>query len=262
MLPSLFVSHGAPTLALQDAPARRFLQQLGASQPRPRAIVVASAHWETAEPRLGAAPHPETIHDFGRFDDALFAMRYPAPGDAALAARAAALLGEAGVAARLDPSRGLDHGVWVPLILMYPEADIPVIPLAIQPDAGPEHHMRLGQALASVRAERVLVLGSGSFTHDLSRIRFREPPAGTPADAPADVEEFAAWFDAALAEGRKDDLLAYRSRAPHAAENHPTEEHLLPLYVALGAAGGTARAERLHSSSTFGVLRMDAYAFH
>ncbi len=258
MLPSLFVSHGAPTLALHDAPARRFLLGLGASLPRPRAIIAVTAHWETARPALGGAAHPATIHDFGRFDDALFQLRYPAPGDPALAERAAGLLRAAGLAVAVDPAHGLDHGVWVPLLLMYPEADIPVVPMAVQPGADPAHHARLGQALAALRAEDVLVLGSGSFTHDLRRIRFRGPEP----DEPQDVRDFADWFDAALADGRTDDLLAYRSRAPHAAQNHPTEEHLLPLYVAMGAGGSAARTERLHSSSTFGVLRMDAYAFH
>ncbi len=261
MLPSLFVSHGAPTLALQDVPARHFLEGLGASLPRPRAIVAITAHWEASPVSVGAAPHPVTIHDFGRFDDRLFAMRYPAPGDPALAEHITDLLCAAGLESRVDPARGLDHGVWVPLVLMYPGADIPVVPLSVQPACGPAHHLQVGRALAPLRDEGVLVMGSGSFTHDLARFRGRAL-----GDAPPeDVEAFAAWFDAALVEGRMTDLLGYRTRAPHAVENHPTEEHLLPLFVALGAAGpgaaGTVNARHLHRSSTYGVLRMDAYAF-
>lgn len=256
-LPSVFVSHGAPNLILQDAPARAFLESLGTRLPRPRAIITVTAHWETPEPQAGAAAHPATIHDFGRFDDRLFQIQYPAPGDPALAARATSLLAEAGLASTTDAVRGLDHGVWVPLLLMYPGADIPVVPFSVQPSRGPEHHVQVGRALAPLREDGVLVIGSGSFTHDLSRFRGRT----LADDMPGDVTAFADWFDSALLQNRTADLLAYRARAPHAEQNHPTEEHLLPLYVALGAAGPDARAEHLHESATYGVLRMDAYAF-
>lgn len=256
-LPSVFVSHGAPTLVLQDAPARHFLEALGPALPRPRAILAVTAHWETDEPRAGGAAHPATIHDFGRFDDRLFDMRYPARGDPALALRAATLLHDAGLPGDVDPRHGLDHGVWVPLMLMYPAADIPVVPFAVQPHRGAAHHFAVGQALAPLRDEGVLIIGSGSYTHDLSRFRGRTLQSATPDDTAA----FANWFDGALMDGRIDDLLAYRSRAPHAEENHPTEEHLLPLFVALGAAGRDAKADHLHESATYGVLRMDAYAF-
>lgn len=258
MLPAIFVSHGAPTLVLEDAPARRFLADLGQALPRPRAVAAVTAHWETRQPSAGGAARPATIHDFGRFDDRLFQLRYPAPGDPDLADRVSDLLCDAGLPSAVDPGRGLDHGVWVPLMLMYPEANIPVVPVSVQPACGPAHHLQVGRALAALREEDVLVLASGSFTHDLSRVRGSDLGAA----APADVDQFAGWFDAALMEGRTCDLLTYRMRAPHAAENHPTEEHLLPLYVALGAAGPQARAERLHTSSSHGVLRMDAYAFH
>ncbi len=257
MLPSLFVSHGAPTLPLSASPARDFLAGLAATLPRPRAIVVASAHWETAEPAVGAAAHPETIHDFRGFPPALYRLTYPAPGDPGLAERVRGLLAEAGFAAHLDPARGLDHGAWVPLLLAYPAADVPVVQVSLQPRLGPQHHLHLGTALALLRAEDVLVLGSGSWTHDLGRFR------GQAEDAPAapDVTAFAEWMDAAVRAGRIDDLLEYRARAPYAAENHPTEEHLLPLFVALGAAGLNAPARRLHASAMFSMLRMDAYAF-
>ena len=257
VLPTLFVSHGAPDLVLRDTPARHFLAGLAARFPRPRAILAVSAHWETNLPMLATAAHPSTIHDFGRFDDRLFAMRYPAPGDPALAARAAALLADAGITAGADPARGFDHGVWVPLMLMFPGADIPVVPLSIQ-HTGPADHLAIGQALGALRNEGVLILASGSFTHDLGR--FRGQPIE--AAAPEDVNAFGDWFDTALIENRTEDLLAYRSRAPFSEENHPTEEHLLPLFVALGAAGPAApAAKHLHQSTTFGVLRMDAYAF-
>jgi 4,5-DOPA dioxygenase extradiol len=257
MLPSLFISHGSPMLALTPVPARDFLAGLGQRLGRPRAIVVASAHWETARPTVNAVARNETIHDFVGFPRALFDLRYAPPGDTALAERVADLLCAAGLAADVDRRRGLDHGAWVPLLLAYPEADIPVLQVSVQSQLGPAHHLQVGAALAPLRDEGVLVVGSGSFTHDLSR--FRGQAVDTP-QAP-DVAEFADWMDAALREGRRCDLLTYRTRAPHAVLEHPTEEHLLPLFVALGAGGDGARVERLHSSAEYGVLRMDAYAF-
>ncbi|WP_347279923.1 class III extradiol ring-cleavage dioxygenase [Plasticicumulans sp.] len=256
-LPTLFLSHGSPMLSLLEAPARDFLEALGPELPRPRAILVASAHWETAQPSVNAVERNETIHDFHGFPQALFELRYPAPGSPALAARVADLLHEAGLPCRSDARRGLDHGAWSVLRLMYPDADIPVVQVSLQRGPGPAHHLELGRALAPLRAEGVLVIGSGSFTHDLRRFR------GQPLDAPdaPDIAPFCDWMDAALREGRTADLLGYRQRAPHAVAQHPSEEHLLPLFVALGAAGPGARAERLHASNTYGMLRMDAYAF-
>ena len=256
-LPSLFLSHGAPTLPLTDTPARAFLQHLGATLERPKAILVISAHWETAAPMVSAVDRNDTIHDFGGFPRALYEMRYPAPGSPSVAARAADLLRAAGLDCGIDQRRGLDHGAWVPLMLMYPQADIPVLQLSVQPHLGPEHHLRLGRALAPLRQEGVLIIGSGSFTHDLSEFRGHGPND----PAPQWVNSFADWFHAALMEHRFDDLLGYRKQAPFATKNYPTEEHLLPLYAALGAAGENARPKRLHASATYSVLRMDVYAF-
>ncbi len=257
MRPALFISHGSPMMALEPSPARDFLAGLGATLGRPRAIVVASAHWETALPEVSAPVANDTIHDFYGFPPALFAMRYPAPGDPELAQRVAGLLRDAGLDAGVDPARGLDHGAWVPLVLMYPEHDIPVLQVSLQTPLGPQHHLRLGRALEALRGENVLVIGSGSFTHNLGRLRRVEPDAA----APADVVAFADWMHAALRDNRIDDLLAYRQKAPYAAMQHPSDEHLLPLFVALGAAGDKAHATRLHASTTYGALRMDAYAF-
>ena len=258
MLPTIFLSHGAPTLALEDVPARRFLRETAGVLDRPSAILVASAHWESQAPVVSAMASNTTIHDFGRgFPRALFDMRYDAPGAPALAERVVDLLAGAGLPARTDARRGLDHGAWIPLSQIWPDADIPVLQLSIQPQLGPAHHLELGRALAPLRAEGVLVIGSGSFTHNLEEF-FGQAPA---APEPDWVAAFADWTDAALLEDRRSDLLLYRHKAPFAVENHPTDEHLLPLYVALGAAGEDARAHRLHRSATYGVLRMDAYAF-
>jgi 4,5-DOPA dioxygenase extradiol len=255
--PALFVSHGAPTLPLQDTPARAFLESLGASLEKPRAILVVSAHWETEVPTVNAVAVNDTIHDFHGFPQALYEMHYPAPGSPELAARVAGLLKAAGFPAEIDRARGLDHGAWVPLKLMYPDADVPVVQLSVQTQAGPEHHVKLGRALAGLRDEGVLVLASGSFTHNLREI-FRR---GGDVTEPDWSVAFADWMSAALAESRVDDLVRYRTLAPYAEKNHPTDEHLLPLYVALGAGGEGTGSRRLHRSAEFGALRMDAFAF-
>lgn len=256
-MPSLFLSHGAPTLPLTDTPARLFLQQLGRALERPKAILVISAHWETKVSTVNAVDSNETIHDFYGFPRALYDLRYSAPGSPTLAARVAAALRAGAFDCNIDTRRGLDHGAWVPLLLMYPQGDIPVLQLSVQPHLGPEHHLHVGRALTPLRDEGVLIIGSGSFTHDLSEFRGHGPND----PAPEWVNSFADWFDAALVEGQTDVLIDYRRRAPFATKNHPTDEHLLPLYAALGAAGEDARSKRLHASSTYSVLRMDVYAF-
>jgi len=257
-MPALFISHGSPMLAIQDSPARGFLLELGKSLPRPEAIVVFSAHWESlGNPAVSFAERPETIHDFGGFPPALFEMQYPAPGAPELAGRIAALLEQTGLAVKRSPTRGLDHGAWVPLRLMYPDADIPVLQVSVLRDGTPAEHERLGLALSGLRGEGVLVIGSGSLTHNLYEFR------GQGLDAPVQswASEFADWMHDQLRHGRREALLDYRRKAPHAERNHPTDEHLLPLFAAMGAGGGTARGERLHSSYEYGVLAMDVYAF-
>lgn len=257
-LPAIFVSHGSPMIALLDTPARRFLAGLGAALPRPRAILVASAHWETEDaPALSLAGRPETIHDFRGFPPDLYALRYPAPGAPEVARRAADLLEGAGFAPRLDPARGLDHGVWVPLLLGWPAADVPVVSLSVQPRRDAAHHLALGRALAPLRAEGVLVIGSGSFTHNLYEMDRRpDAPAAPWALAFADAAA------AALERGDTAALLDWRS-LPEGPRNHPTPEHLLPLFVAMGAGGGGdgGRATALHRSTELGALAMDAWRF-
>jgi 4,5-DOPA dioxygenase extradiol len=257
MFPTLFLSHGSPMLVLTESPARDFLRGLGRELGKPSAIMVASAHWETRVPAFSSATPNTTIHDFSGFPAALYQMRYEPPGAPELAKKAAAILSEAAWQTAVNATRGLDHGAWVPLMLMYPEADIPVFQVSIQSPLDPAHHLRLGRLLARLREENVLIVGSGSFTHNLSLLR-RD---GTDAPQPPDVVAFADWLDAAITGGREEDLLNYRTRAPYAVEQHPTDEHLLPLNVAMGAAGENPVAERLHSSAMYSSLRMDAYAF-
>jgi 4,5-DOPA dioxygenase extradiol len=257
-LPTLFISHGSPMLALHDTPAHRFLQELGKSLARPKAILVASAHWESVgAPAVSLASRPETIHDFGGFPQALYDIEYAAPGAPQTAERAASLLEQAGIAVNRSAQRGLDHGAWVPLRLMYPEADLPVAQISVLRDMTPAAHAHIGRALAGLRDEGVLVIGSGSLTHNLYELRGH----GLDAPPPAWVEDFSAWIYDKLRADDREALMDYRAQAPSAARNHPSEEHLLPLYVALGAAGGSAQAERLHHSFEHGLLAMDMYAF-
>jgi 4,5-DOPA dioxygenase extradiol len=249
MLPALFVSHGAPTMPFEAIPAREFLKGLGMALARPRGIVIATAHWETDAPAVAKVPVNGTIHDFYGFPQTLYDLRYPAPGDAALSDRVAQRTG-----ASLDTARGLDHGAWVPLLLMYPEHDIPVVQIAVQPHLGVAHHIALGRALAPLREEDILVMGSGSFVHNLRRLDRRGPDAPEPDWSRA----FSDWMDDAIIRRDDDALIHYRARAPFAVEAHPEDEHLLPLFVAYGAGGA---ASRLHSSHTYGSLRLDAYGF-
>lgn len=258
-LPTLFVSHGGPDILLEGSPARDFLAGYAAALPRPAAILVVSAHYETAQPALTADARPAMIYDFSGFPEPLYEMVYRAPGAPALAARVAALLDAAALPARLERGRGFDHGAWVPLMLLYPAADIPVIELSVQTALGAAHHLAVGRALAGLRREGVLVVGSGSMTHNLRE--YFGGGHGENAPVPDWVSEFAAWTGARIEAGAADELAAYRALAPHAARNHPTEEHFLPLFVALGAAGPGAKGRRVHASAQRAVLRMDAYAF-
>ena len=260
--PAIFLRHGSPTLPLDDVAARRFLSGLGAridaAYGRPSAILVASAHWETATPEVSAPAVNETIHDFGGFPQALYEMRYPAPSAPGVAAATSGLLRKAGFRATIDLERGLDHGAWIPLRLMYPDADIPVAQLSVQTHLGPEHHLRMGEALQELREDDILVLGSGAYTHNLMELRGLRQAGIT--EEPDWVRGFADWADAALEDGRQEELLAYRRLAPFGARNHPTEEHLVPLFVAMGAGGG-GKAEHLHASVTHAALRMDVFGW-
>jgi 4,5-DOPA dioxygenase extradiol len=252
-IPSLFVSHGAPDLAITDLPTSRFLRELGAGLPRPRAIVVASAHWTSASAVLiegGAAP--ETIYDFGGFAPELYDIHYGAPGDPALAARIAGLLGAAGLAAQVE-SRGNDHGVWVPLSLMFPAADIPVVAISVQPRRDGAHHLAVGAALAGLRREGVLIIGSGAATHNLRELM---PYVETAQPWSAAFDD---WLVGRAEAGDTAALATWQTLAPEARRNHPSAEHYLPLLVAAGAGGGRARV--LHRATTWGVLQMTCLAF-
>ncbi|MCW5770045.1 MAG: dioxygenase [Rhodospirillaceae bacterium] len=258
-LPTLFLSHGSPILAFEERHAvHRFLREAAALWPRPRALLVVSAHWEEAVPALTGAARPETIHDYGPGFPyrEMYTCRYPAPGAVEAAARARDLLAEAGIDAEMDPQRGFDHGCWAPLRLLYPAADLPVAQLSLAAGASPAHHFRIGRALAPLRDDGVLLIGSGTMTHnqrDLDRSGARPTPDWARA--------FAAWMQEKLLARDDEAALDYRRRAPHAAHSHPTEEHLMPLFVPLGAATPGLPPRQLHHSFTFSTQAMDAYLF-
>lgn len=254
-LPSLFISHGAPDLALSDTPARRFLEGLAADLPRPDAIVIASAHHEAKGVAVRAPARFRTWHDFGNFDRRLFEMRYEPAGATSVAEEALRLLAEAGLDPRRDDSDLLDHGAWVPLLLIYPETDIPVVAISIDPSRDSRWHARIGAALAPLRDHNVLLIGSGSISHNLRAVF-----ASSPGADKAWVDGFTDWLEDAIRRGDREALLSAMAEAPDAARNHPTDEHLLPLFFAYGAGDGAA-GRRLHHSYTYEVLAMDAYAF-
>ncbi|HEY0504890.1 MAG TPA: class III extradiol ring-cleavage dioxygenase [Lysobacter sp.] len=256
-LPTLFLSHGSPMLAVQDSAAGRFLDGLGRELPWPKAIVVASAHFMGDRPMLGGHAQPHTVHDFGGFPQELYTLHYPAPGAPDLADAIAQRLADAGLPARVRENHGLDHGVWVPLRRMYPEADIPVVPLSVMPHGTAAQHYAVGRVLAPLRDEGVLVVGSGGFVHNLGDLDWQHPQAPLAPWA----REFGDWMHTMLAAHDWDGLLDWQQRAPHAHHAHPTVEHLMPLFLALGAAGESPSVRTLHRSHEFGSLALDAFAF-
>ncbi|WP_367288744.1 DODA-type extradiol aromatic ring-opening family dioxygenase [Laspinema palackyanum] len=255
-LPTLFISHGAPDLPLQDGAVTAFLKSLHQHFPKPKAILVISAHWYSAMPTVSTAVAPRTIHDFSGFPAALYKLNYPAPGSPELGDRVVTLLKQAGIPCQTDSARGFDHGTWTPLMVAYPAADIPVVQLSIQYYRDATYHWQLGQALEPLRQEGVLIIGSGSATHNLHAFS-----AQYDAAPPSWVQQFDVWLREAIAQQDWQRLMQYRQLAPYAHENHPTEEHLLPLFVALGAAGSQAKGIQLHQSYTYGAFSMAAYAF-
>ena len=252
---TLFVSHGAPSLILEPGETGQMLAHLAASLPRPDAILVVSAHWDTRVATVSLAAHPATIHDFSGFPAALYDIQYPAPGAPALANQVVALLQSKGIAVHTDAERGLDHGAWVPLSLIYPEADIPVTQLSIQSRTSPAEQFALGQALQPLHAQNVLILASGAVTHNLSDF-FSTNRDAAPLSY---VASFADWVADQLHTQQAETLLNYRLESDHGSQAHPSEDHLMPLFVAAGSAQGVPK--RFTPETTYGILAMDAYVW-
>lgn len=265
--PSLFLSHGSPMIALEDSPAARFLDRLGpaidATFGRPRAVVVVSPHTATRVPVLSMATRYEAVHDFGGFPEALYQLRYAPPGaPVPLLQSVADQLRAAKVPVQTAASEGIDHGIWTLLLRMWPDADVPVIPLSLVPNASPEQQWAVGQALGAMTQPGLMVIGSGAFTHHLGRY-FSQWRSGTPSDGSvaADVAAFQDWVHDKVRVGDWTALMDYRRLAPEASRQHPTDEHWLPFYIAGGAGGADVPGVRLHDSVDGGVLAMDGYAF-
>lgn len=256
LFPLLFVSHGAPSFAMEPGLAGKKLAELGRQLPQPDAIVILSPHWMTRDHvSVTASTLPKTIHDFGGFPDALYELSYPAPGAPELASHIVELLQTAGWDSRLDSNRGLDHGAWVPLLYLAPDADIPVVQVSMPATLDTRSAWKLGEALKPLREMNVLIVASGSLTHNLYEFR-----GATPHGADY-VKQFAAWTAQTLQARNIDQLLDYKQYAPEAKRAHPTDEHFLPLFIALGAAGEKYQTQVLEGGITHGVLAMDSYLF-
>jgi 4,5-DOPA dioxygenase extradiol len=241
-------------LALEPGASGPALARLAAELPKPKAIVIVSAHWESNELLVSGNPKPDTWHDFGGFPQALFEVQYPAPGDPHLATEVVERLENAGLPARIDPKRPFDHGVWVPLSLMYPQADIPIVQVSLPTHGGPALQTRVGQALAGLREQGVLLIGSGSITHNLRELDWHAGPESVEPWA----RVFRDWMVEKLETLDEVALHDYRRQAPNAVRNHPSDEHLLPLYFARGAGGNFSVS---HAGFTLGALGMDIYRF-
>ncbi|HLN23086.1 MAG TPA: class III extradiol ring-cleavage dioxygenase [Patescibacteria group bacterium] len=251
--PVFFISHGAPTFALEPGTLGPRLNVLGKALSKAAAVLVVSPHWQTRDVRVMTTPTPETIHDFGGFPAALYELQYPAQGHPVLAAEAGRLLAKAGFAASFDDRRGLDHGAWVPLFHLLPAADIPVFQVSMPDQLDTAGAVTLGQALAPLRDQGVAIVCSGSMTHNLHE--FRQGDVGEAAY----VQEFRNWVRQAVVADAVERAVAYRQYAPHAARAHPTEEHFLPLLVALGARADGETAQVIEADTTYGVISMESY---
>ena len=253
-LPVLFISHGAPDLILTKEPAYQALVHIGQQWPAPEGIIAISAHWQAEEFTLGTAEQFSTIHDFGGFPADLYQLTYPARGSRSLADQCVRVLKSESIVFAEDPQRGLDHGVWMPLMIAWPQADIPILPLSLKRGASLWEYLELGRALAPLRRQGILLIASGSVTHNLDTMQ----APGSPA-APWAIE-FAQWLKEKLETAQTGALLDYRKRARYARLAHPTTEHFDPLLIAYGA-GEESPGICLHHSFVYGNIAMDNYAF-
>lgn len=257
-LPALFISHGSPMFALEPGLAGPALRAVGEhfTHASVKAVLVVSAHWMTrGGVGVSSASQPETIHDFGGFPPALYQLQYPAAGAPDIAARTLAVLQAAGFPAQLDSHRGLDHGAWVPLMHLLPDASLPVFQVSLPYPIDTAGALALGQALAPLRDEGVLIIGSGSLTHNLRDMR---PPS---SGAESYVVAFTDWIRNAVLDGDIAQLRDYRRRAPHAERAHPSEEHFLPLLVAMGAMLDDDPIEVIDGGVEYAALSMESYVF-
>ncbi len=253
--PTLFISHGAPTFAIEPGRLGPRLQALGEQLSGVAAVLVVSPHWQTRDTRVMTTVAPETVHDFGGFPSALYDLQYPAAGHPQYAAQAGRLLADAGFVGGTDERRGLDHGAWVPMRHLLPGADVPVFQVSMPHALDAAGAVQFGRALAPIRDSGVMIVGSGSMTHNLYEFR----QSGSEA---ADYAiEFTQWIRQAVTSNDMKRLVNYRQLAPHALRAHPTEEHFLPLMVAMGARSEAETAQVVDGGIDHGVLSMESYAW-
>jgi 4,5-DOPA dioxygenase extradiol len=255
-LPTVFISHGPPTLLLEDIPAREFLKDLGKTYRNVNAILCISAHWMTSNPTVNAIEKNDTIHDFYGFPPELYQLEYPASGSPELAQKTADLINNNGFGCEIDRTRGLDHGAWVPAMLMFPNLEVPILQLSIQQHMDPKSHHSLGNAIESLRHEGVLILGSGGAVHPLGYAPLR-PGAKTDQWA----YDFDSWLTKSVTRGDSSALINYSNLAPYPERAHPYPDHYMPLLITMGAAGEGAKGEVIHHSWFWGDMGMGAYEF-
>lgn len=253
--PVLFISHGAPTFALEPGLLGTRLRILGDQLPDLKAVLVVSPHWQTKSVTVMTTVQPQTVHDFGGFPSNLYALQYPAAGQPKLAKAAARLLETGGFAANCDDRRGLDHGAWVPLMHLLPDAKVPVLQVSMPFNMTTLQALKLGQTLAPLRSQGVLMVASGAMTHNL--YDYRQPGAQSAPYA----EEFTTWVRTAVLARAMNLLTDYRARAPHSVRAHPSEEHFLPLVIAMGASTDADEVTVLHGGIINGALSMESYAW-
>lgn len=254
-MPVLFISHGAPTLAIDPGKLGPELTALGKTLPTPKAILVVSPHWITPTTQVTTSTHPGVVHDFGGFPRVLYTLDYPADGQPQLAEEVIDLLNEAGWQTTGDNNRPLDHGAWVPLRFLYPDANIPVIQVSLPYNLNQRTAYDFGAALSKLRDEGVLIIGSGSMTHNLYEFRAQHTNGETY------VKEFSSWIKRSLLEKNHDNIINAMQIAPNAERAHPTPDHYFPLIVAAGAAGKNADVTFIDGGIMHGVLSMDSYVF-
>ncbi|RAP77696.1 DODA-type extradiol aromatic ring-opening family dioxygenase [Paenibacillus montanisoli] len=256
MMPSYFFAHGAPSLVLERHAYTDFLKQIAANTPKPKAIVLFSAHWEDAVQTVSDVETYSTIYDFSGFQDELYTVTYPANGDHVLSERIQTLFAKHGIPSKTDETRGLDHGAWAVLKLLYPDADIPVIALSVNRYLTNEQQYNIGKAVAELREQDVLIIGSGGTVHNLRRLNWHASQADEWAAA------FDQWLQDKLEQWDTASLFEYEKLAPYAREAVPTNEHFIPLLLAMGAGDANREAKLLHRSYQFGSLSLSCWQFN
>lgn len=259
MLPSLFVAHGAPLLAIENNSYTEFLRKLANDLPRPETIILFSAHWESDVQKVSCVDEYSTIYDFGGFSEELYQMKYPAKGNHKLVKEIEALFKQQEISYEIDTKRGLDHGAWIVLKLMYPNADIPVISMSVNPTLSADKQYAIGKALSDLRDQNILIMASGGTVHNLRAVNF----ARDNGQADDWALEFDLWLEAHLKNWDLNSLFSYETKALHAQFAVPPHgnEHFIPIFYAMGAAHDYKKASLLHRSYRYGNLSHSVWQF-